>query len=168
MPAGNRSFAAEIWAENPSATVQDGAFRIVGLEPGEYDLEVTVDAAGKARATAAAGATDVRLRLPPSGTVSGRVLVAGGKPVTWASVQIQASGVKDGAPVENAMTNRTGRFTIRGVAEGSWTLTVHHQTAGRRWAGKAEIVVRANQTTTVPDLTLEDAGAADDEGGEDE
>jgi hypothetical protein len=159
----------DAWFELTDIPLQDGAFRVPGLGPGKYKVTVEVEGAGKAQVVAEAGKTDLRIRLRPGGMVTGRFLLPDGKSAGWVSFELHRAGEKPGDPEESEgeVSDRSGKISLESVAEGSWTLVVEsHHARGRTWTGRAEFVVRAGQTTKLPDVTLRDAGPAPKDGEE--
>ncbi len=123
-----------------------GRFRISGLKPGLYDLYV--DAKGWARRRAAeveviAGETvDAgEIVLEPEAVVSGRIVDRAGKPLGRGMVSIRGASLVGGfAGADDA----TGRFAIRNLPAGTFTLVVncpgyrHQEIPGIELAAGAE------------------------------
>ncbi len=110
----------------PARTGGDGRFDLTGLAPGTIQLEVTHDdylPATTNAIDAPPGATvsDVRVVLRAGGTIRGIVRTAEGNP-DGAAV-IQASSGPIGSPlIRSAATDAQGRYAIRGLGAGSWTI----------------------------------------------
>jgi hypothetical protein len=102
----------------------DGAFRLEGLSPGEYD--VLVAAPGRApaerRITVLAGAyADASVTLGAGASLAGRVTSRDGAPVAGAEVTLSTG--HDGDAIQ---TDADGRFALADVAPGRRSLVVVH------------------------------------------
>jgi Carboxypeptidase regulatory-like domain len=104
--------------EADRVTGADGAVRLLGLAPGSYTLGVLPPGALRperqtvALREGATTAVTVTLPVLASGTISGDVLDATGKPAAGAVVQLQPADV---APVQS---DGDGQFRLRAVPEG--------------------------------------------------
>ncbi|MBU0606534.1 MAG: carboxypeptidase regulatory-like domain-containing protein [Armatimonadetes bacterium] len=120
-------YERELWCgeDSPVTATADAQGRFtLGNLPAGSRLSLTADAPGFAsggRRQVPAGATDIRLYLPPPGSISGHV-VFDGQPVAGATV---AGG--GGKPVTTAAD---GGFTIERVAPRCWELEVRHKERG--------------------------------------
>jgi protocatechuate 3,4-dioxygenase beta subunit len=163
---GADDFDEEDWDLSNIDLGDDGTFRVAGLGAGQYVVTVEVPGAGRVRTVAEAGKTDLKLRLRPAGAVTGRIVLPGGRSAGKVWFELRRDGAKPGEPEESDfnVTDRAGKFDLKGVAEGPWTIAVEdHGAGGRRWIGTATLTVRAGETTKVPDLVLRDAGPAEDD-----
>ena len=136
-----------------SVAITDGHFEIVGLAAGTFDVKVNVEDHAKKELTATSGTTGLRIELFAGGTLQGRALLADGTPAIGATAS--ASGPAGDGWVR---TDSEGRYTIRALAEGSYSVQVRlFITADRTWmrgsvAGQS---VRDGAATDVPDITCE-------------
>lgn len=131
--------AAEDWRRVRSDG--DGAFRLRGVPPGDWDL--VASAAGHARsepvlASVQEGArrADLRLVTPVAGAVAGRVTEPGGAPVSGVEINVRSSasaadpvggmaallaGFSDEGPgLRTATTDGDGRFLVDGLEPGRY------------------------------------------------
>lgn len=114
----------------PTFTGTDGTYRIDGLEPGEYRVQVSPDWHGMANilpATSdpvAAGAEGVRITVTPGLSISGRLVGPDGKPVPRVSVSARPETKGPGGISRSAQSGGEGVFTITGLREGPHTLVV--------------------------------------------
>jgi hypothetical protein len=129
---GNPAADAEVQVSGRAAQVvtsgQGGGFS-VELEPGTYSLSARKgEAAGSLEkpVSVAAGKTvrDVKLRLGQGAALEGRVVAhASGAPIAGASVDASPAG-SDGDS-GRAMTDGEGRFSVVGLAPGSYDLVAN-------------------------------------------
>ncbi len=141
------------WA---NGAVADGAFELVGLAAGRWTVTVTVPGYAVRTETVETGARDLRFTLQQGGRVAGRVLNPDGTPA--AGVWVNVSGPESGS--QGDQTNEEGRFEVQGLAPGACRVDAtqwNQETRKRSQAAAEGVDVRADQTTTVPDLTLKAA-----------
>jgi hypothetical protein len=110
---------------------EHGRFRIEGVPAGVPVRVIAVKAprrlAESAPLTLNAGETrrDVRLTLPATGSIAGRVTAPDGAPVAGATVTIQPSGERFPVPIARQTTGSDGRYTIKvNVPEGRGSVAV--------------------------------------------
>lgn len=107
------------------------------------------------------GTLDVAVALEAAASVSGTVLTATGKPVpTTEVVLFDGTGVNPGA-----YTDAAGKYTIRGVAPGTYAVRFRAEDFAPEWNGNARtrtgstaITLVAGQAVTGLDATLEEGG----------
>jgi protocatechuate 3,4-dioxygenase beta subunit len=153
---------------------EQGAFELVGLQPGSYVFQVSRFRQRPEQASLSidvpAGVAEHRVDLDlPQSTVSGVVVDSQGAPV--AGIQVQA-GVEEGGVeaggllglilkngVAQARTDEQGRFTLKSLAEGVYRVTVSGRGRGARGPhrkyGEASISgVQIDGRTPAPDVRL--------------
>ena len=161
---------------------RDGRWRLRGLSPGPVKVlvgggETHVERYAPAAATAAGAAvyrvrngattTVPTVRLGRSGTITGRVLDARGRPVPGAGVELAGRAWWD-EPSKSTTTDPAGRYRLEHVTTGPHRLEVvppSYTGLGRVWVGGAGDAGRARavrvpygRTVSVPDQRLK-AGA---------
>jgi protocatechuate 3,4-dioxygenase beta subunit len=102
----------------------DGAFRLEGLSPGDYDVLVVAPgrAPAELRVTVSPGAyADASVRLVAGATLSGRVTGEGGSPVAGAEVTVMTGHEGDAI-----QTDADGRFALADIAPGRRSVMVEH------------------------------------------
>ena len=135
-------------------TAEDGSFRIEGLEPGAYNVELRQWETGLSydEKVDLGASRDITLRVPTT-TLAGRVLdAADRRPVAGATVTVTKPG--DSGPAafsgRSATTDLSGKFRIANVADGGWTLTV-----GRRGYAAKTLDVNVENGHDQSDLSVE-------------
>jgi hypothetical protein len=123
--------------QSPSAEVEpSGAFRLEGLRPGRYELEVTVFGGGRATKEVQVADRDIEgvvLELGEQHVVRGVVVDPQGRPVTGARVALQVT-VDRSTTGREGVTDGGGRFSISTEAGGAATLHAHApQVGSARW-----------------------------------
>lgn len=139
----------------PVADLTDGtgAFRLVGLGEGSYELRAAPPGAStsdssflrRAATVAKAGARDVEIRLPRDGRVVGRVTSADGGALAGIEVVLDDDGAIGGLDGD-------GRFAVDGVSPGSHSIEV--RAAGMLPLVKAGLRVEAGQSLDLGTLVL--------------
>jgi protocatechuate 3,4-dioxygenase beta subunit len=106
----------------PSITDEEGRFLIRNAPLGE--LTVTFDHPDYAIATVQTTKSDLgRTVLPRGGTIEGEAVDGEGKPVVGVTVHAWSQSFEGGGRRNaNAVTDETGRFAMRGLAEGEYQL----------------------------------------------
>jgi protocatechuate 3,4-dioxygenase beta subunit len=129
--AGVRVHAMREGSIQSAVSKRDGTFEIRGLEGGEYRVNASprgkVGLRGTVREGVPAGSTGLVLRLAVGLTITGTVVDESGRPVAGAFVfasGTNARGEQRPAPSNAARTDEAGRFTITGVDEGSYDISV--------------------------------------------
>jgi len=110
------------WGE----TGDDGQFRLSGLKPGTYEVKARQWRTGISHQEEVeiTSNRDVELIIPTT-RVSGTVVDAGDRqPLSGVRVSLALPGESRDSFFQDrtAITDKNGRFTIRNVADGSWTL----------------------------------------------
>jgi protocatechuate 3,4-dioxygenase beta subunit len=121
-------------------SLDDGSFALAGLPSGEYEVRTRgvpgADRGGAAKVTLTAPErVTVKLTVPSrQGTIEGRVIDVTGKPVTDAFIDYIPSsgggahrlrhGGGDHVPI---VTDTDGRFTVEGLADGTYDLRAHRE-----------------------------------------
>jgi RNA polymerase sigma-70 factor (ECF subfamily) len=144
-PDGNGAGAVFVnaWGgdEHASGSVlseTDGAFRVVGLGPGLYQVEfapaMQVGGRSLARTTlvdVVAGSSGHEVRLAAAASLTGRVVDAAGAPVAGATVKMALTGLPD-APGGWTETDRDGRFSFEPPEGARVDLSAHPPLAERK------------------------------------
>ncbi|MEV0267492.1 carboxypeptidase regulatory-like domain-containing protein [Hamadaea sp. NPDC050747] len=149
-----------------------GAYRIDGLQPGDYLLSVRLSSGAKEWAPGKLAedqatrfrvigdsVTTVDEQLPGIGRIAGRFTAADGSPMPGLSVSV--SSVQSGAGVYTS-TSMSGDYAFEQLFAGNYTIAFENwETGFQQWAyGKISsatasvITVTAGQTTTVDDSRL--------------
>ncbi len=154
------------WGQT-AITRDDGGFEITGLEPGEVRVVAgrgwgkTLRSAGKGdddvqgqRVAIAAGeVAEVKLVVESqSGTITGRIVDESGKKVGDAFVSVQRESEAAGANVARqrrfmrwtwgdkpVLTDTEGRFTVRELSEGKYTVRAFRRGGGEAFAEGVEV-----------------------------
>lgn len=141
-------------SEGETTVGEDGHFTIGGLRPGRH--EVTATAPGYARAVvqAEAGGATFDIVLGLGGEIAGRVVDADGVPAEDAQVVAQGIGGErwSNRYFMGRATEGDGRFLLRGVAEGAYTLRARAE--GRGEAVVSEVRLAAGGSAEVGTLRL--------------
>ena len=140
---------------NPS---DDGAWHAAlpskDLEPGQYRVLVRatdrVGYAGKQRRRVTIGppAASETPAAAKTSTIKGRVTLQDGRPLPGIRVGLRETGL-------SAVTDSEGRFTIKDVPHGKYTIDAKGTGLGRELSGKKEIVLPAPVEPAVVELRLE-------------
>jgi hypothetical protein len=134
-----------------AVTGADGAFTVGGTGDASYKVSASAPGLSLESVTVKGGTRDVVLTLKAGGTISGLVVdEATGEPVVELTVQAQPAVVtQDTMQMQTtAKTGRDGRFTLRDLKPGDWSVT-----AGQSWGSEGEHVPK-----TVPNVKV---GTAD-------
>ncbi len=111
----------------------DGTYRIVDIEPGEYNLtfaKAAYEARGRRSEKISISAADVRvtrdLRLRPSAVIAGRALDPWGDPAAGVSIQLRqwrsSGGSRQLQPLHAARTDDLGQFRLFDLPPGRYFL----------------------------------------------
>ena len=136
------------WDEKPVVSSVDGKFSVAKLSPGKYTLRAYRKGGGEAIAEHVAVGGTAKLQIRATGSISGVVHGGSGK---LDDLSITLADEKNGFSRNETFFRTDGRFAIRDLPQGSFTLTA--QTAG----GKKQVAVELGegQTKTV-DVTLDE------------
>jgi RNA polymerase sigma factor (sigma-70 family) len=107
-------------------TDQQGRYR-AHVTPARYDAIALADGYGPVRDFVDLAGDEIRdFRLAPAAQLSGRVVAAGDRqPVAGAEVRAEVTAGGTAVPPTFATTDGQGRFTIGGLAPGSYRVTAH-------------------------------------------
>lgn len=150
-PAGSTVMAR---GENDSAsgagTDADGAFAVEGLATGPHTLEVRRPNGGAVAATVKADApsTGVRVVLPPTKVLAGRVLGAGGRRF-FVGVYAAGSGGARGSRVASGQVGEDGTFRFDVAGDGPFALTVQASGDESRYAMLEDVRPSTEVTVTL-------------------
>ncbi len=153
-----------------------GAVSLKAVPQGRYDLWVEPEAADRETAAAlfrglevteGAGPQAVELKLPPAGSVTGRLLLADGKtPAKAHAVAVQSGTVpqEGGGPAgyargaltcyAEATAGDDGSFALPGLTPGVVDLDLRRPGEARPWCSVDGAEVKAGETTSLGDITL--------------
>jgi hypothetical protein len=146
-------------------TAADGAFRLAALEPGTYMMGVLVPRQPVQLLSAvAAGASDVSVVFPVTGSLSGRVVRARtGEPVTRFRIRPQFAGQQN--PVARFVTQRLGKvfgsvpfasddgsFRFDRIGPGTYVLVVEAE--GYPAIDSPPVTVEAAREVVAPPVSL--------------
>jgi protocatechuate 3,4-dioxygenase beta subunit len=136
---------------------EDGTFSLEGLLPGRYHVGVRSVRGGPEAAVAevASGTTGVKLTLPSTGSISGRVIRPDGTPVANGSLRLSPV-MGGGALFERLDPEGRGDFRIDGVTPGAYVLSASSRD-GDSSAG-IPVTVTAQGSVTGIVLTLDAPG----------
>lgn len=131
-------------------TDASGAFTLVGLAPGDYRVRATRSrAAARGRGfagegtSAATGTKDLRIVLPPEGSVKGKVTYADGSAVGSFTVGVGFT--------QEPVSSKDGAFVLDGLAPDHYQLSVK----GMGFVGKSvDIDVKGGAATDVGTITV--------------
>jgi uncharacterized GH25 family protein/protocatechuate 3,4-dioxygenase beta subunit len=115
------------WGQSMSPTQSDGKFKVTGLKPGRYRLQIANWGQPSSLRVGsdepiAAGSTGVRITLTEGAKISGVVVDEAGSPL--AGAQVWASLGNDS---HSAVSGKDGRFEIGGLAAGKHTVSANLQ-----------------------------------------
>jgi protocatechuate 3,4-dioxygenase beta subunit len=141
-------------SEREAVSEEDGKFLVGGLGAGRYDVSAAASGYATAYATATAGGEALDLRLEPGGQIAGRVVDADGAPVEAAQVSAEDASEPRGPGrfFGGRADEGDGRFVLRDVAAGTYSLAVRAGTRGE--ASMSGVRVAAGRTTDVGPITL--------------
>ncbi len=135
--------------DRPIVTDVDGGFALRGLSPGSYAVRAYRRGGGEAIAEHVAVGAVVGLVIRPAGAIGGQVVAAGGGPLDDVAVTVTAPAL--GVTRAESFYRTGGRFTIRDLPAGSFTVTA--AAAGGR--ASVTIALAAGQQRTDVALTLQ-------------
>jgi uncharacterized GH25 family protein len=142
-------------------TSKDGMFRIVGLEPGTYRVEVTKKGLTReAREKVVAGGPPLAIVMVTGHEIAGTVVGPDGRPVNRAWISVLGRS-------DTVFTDAKGAFRIEGLAAGTFTITVKPPgqksglggatVAGVR-AGTMDLVIRMKKALTITGIVVDREG----------
>lgn len=135
------------WAGGTATTGHDGSFRVEGVEPGDYELEITQASAGlRHREPQALTGDEHRTIEITTAHLAGRVAEkASGEPLAGVSLRLEAAeGPVDGLPPRAGTSDADGRFSYRRLTAGAYRLVA--EKAGYAPA-RAVVEVRSGEAT---------------------
>lgn len=121
-----RRAGTEDWKGSDDFTPGDGAFSVLGLEAGAWDLQIRAGGLPPQVVSAInAGTRDLVVRMVEGVSMSG-VVFAGDAPLQRARVRVRQIDVPGDAAAASgyARTDADGRFTIAGLAKGDYRVSV--------------------------------------------
>jgi uncharacterized GH25 family protein len=128
----------------------DGSFVLSGLGAGPYTIHVSVDeSAGNYRqkdvAGVAVGAKDLEIVLEDGLSIAGVLVDDGGKPLARTALEFTSVGTEDGDSWM-AYTDSAGKFTVGGLAPGTYRPTVAGWGDNQSWVLASKTPVEAGTT----------------------
>jgi hypothetical protein len=130
--------------------VLDGKFDVPGLAPGRYSVTVGGNDVPQKTVQADAGTEGLAIRYGQGGAIEGRLLRPDGTGAPGAWVSAQGS---EGSTA--AQTGPDGRFSIRELPAGTYTVMAGMQADGKSLhASTANVSVAVGGTTSGLELTL--------------
>ncbi len=139
-------------AATANGPILEGKFDLAGLSPGRYRVNVGGNDLSPKSVEAEAGKDDVAIRYGQGGAVEGRVTKPDGSgvPSVWVGAQGPEGANRAG------MTGPDGRFSIKELPAGTYTLNAGMQVEGRNLRGAATgIVVSVGATATGVEIVLQ-------------
>jgi hypothetical protein len=121
-----RRAGTEDWKGSDDFTPGDGAFSVLGIEEGGWDLQVRAGGLPPVVVSSvSAGTRDLVVRMVQGVSMSGAV-VANGAPIARASVRANQINVPRDAVAASgyARTDANGQFSMSGLAKGEYKVTV--------------------------------------------
>ncbi len=135
---------------NTYGPIIDGKFELSGLAPGSYWLHVGGQDLPDKQVKAEAGTDGLKIQFGQGGGIDGIVLKPDGTPA--AKVQVFASGPEGNA---YGQTGADGKFSIREVAPGNWSVAAHFEEGGKGLDGHTdEVAVTAGVNTGGVEILL--------------
>jgi hypothetical protein len=120
--------------DNTWAALTGDTFKLNGLKAARYRVTVNTGSV-QSEVVVEAGNQDVRIDMSTGGTIRGRVTLADGSPAKQIIVRVQ--GTNGGG---NAPTDDDGRYEVRGLAAGSYTVSAATAVAGKTSTASRESV----------------------------
>ncbi|MCA9693272.1 MAG: carboxypeptidase regulatory-like domain-containing protein, partial [Myxococcales bacterium] len=164
-----RAKGGQSWGNNTDA---EGNFEVLGLKPGAYTLRLwgdypDLDTPTEVEVVEGKDTEGVRIELPATGTVRGRILDRHGEPVADASATLKSlerGGMFFFSAGGQAQARDDGTFTIEHVKPGSYRATASQSWRQLRAPGTGDddiqgeqVTVEAGETVDV-ELIVESAG----------
>jgi hypothetical protein len=138
----------------------DGSFAVTGLEPGPYYLKVSAPGFVRIYRPVEAGAEDVEVVLSSAGTITGLVVDENDRPVEAFRVRARSAAREGQGSQRSAEAQTTahaeGRFTLEGIAEGTYVVEVAAPEHGDATA--SEVKVTPGATTDAGRIRLDSGG----------
>ncbi len=167
------------WPTNQTQSFNsaNGSFEFVDVEPGQYEMEATVD--GFAPSSSAKFFVDrdhptenIEIILRQGGGLSGRVMSSKGEPVAGAEVNVEENGYQDNflskifaempgsaAPrIQKARTRKDGSFLIEHLDATSSPIQISVKAMGFTAVTKPEVALTEGQVTDIGIVTLSSGG----------
>jgi hypothetical protein len=146
--ARGRVYLASAEYNTVATSDADGRFRFEGLQAGVFELRGADSSNGRevSGVRASAGEKDVELRIPPAGSIRGRVVAPD---VSLNSVRVSAIS---STRTRNERVGADGQYVIDDLAPGDFTLVA---SAGTRRSRALTVTVVGGRESVAPDLELE-------------
>ena len=120
-----------------------GAFKVAGLAPGSYDVEVSADGftdQSRRGVTVQAGQQfPLRVELRRTGAIEGVVRDSQGRPVPYALVRALRFGFGPPAPSLEARSDDSGAYRLSGLAPGAGSFTALRDGSAQGATASAEV-----------------------------
>lgn len=151
------SMDASSWRANQSITGPDGRYEIKGIKPGNYKVEVEeyelANALPKISIKDKENPSDLDIKVrAKSESIEGKVIGPDGQAVPDAWVSVVSSDKYSDSDENYALSDESGRFTIKNLAKGEYTL----EAEGLR--GSAKQKVENAQTGSLVTIRLANLG----------
>lgn len=133
-------------------TGDDGRFSLSGLEARAHAVSAAAEGYARRGTSAKPGQTNVRIELPASAVITGRVVDAGGAAVpSFTVVASRARGPLERGPSDSvSVFDGDGAFEITGLDAGAYAVVA----TGAGFAPSAEVVVTARRPDDAEPVTV--------------
>ena len=118
-------------SRHASGVVADGAFELVGLEPGNYNVTVSIGDGRSRSFKAKAGDANIKVAFGDGGTVRGRLVMPNGGAAQRAWVSIMAED--SGSQLAGGNTDENGYFEMKDVPPGKFKVWATISTDDDKW-----------------------------------